>query len=92
MVSVVHSLQQTDGEAATLSQLRLGLCGAASARIFDALTFAHAAYGDKLLVTGEPILQHALGMALTSHELDADARIAALLFSASDHATIAPNV
>jgi GTP pyrophosphokinase len=87
MVSVVHSLQQSDGEAAALSQLRLGLSDAASARIVDALTLARAAYGDKLLGTGEPILQHALGMALivASLELDADARIAALLFAASDH-------
>jgi GTP pyrophosphokinase len=87
MVSVVHSLQQSDGEAAALSQLRLGMSDAAAGRIVDALALAREAYGEKLLGTGEPILQHALGMALivASLDLDADARIAALLFAASDH-------
>ena len=87
MVSVVHSLQQSDGEAAALSQLRLGMSDAAAGRIVDALALAREAYGEKLLGTGEPILQHALGMALivASLDLDADARVAALLFAASDH-------
>ena len=87
MVSVVHSLRQANGEADALSQLCLGLPEAASARAAAALTLAREAYGDKLLGTGEPILQHALGMALivASLDLDADARIAALLFAASDH-------
>ena len=87
MVSVVHSLQQSDGEAAALSQLRLGMSAAAAGRIVDSLALAREAYGEKLLGTGEPILQHALGMALivASLDLDADARIAALLFAASDH-------
>jgi GTP pyrophosphokinase len=71
------------GEAAALSQLRW-VCRRGIA--LDAL-LAREAYGDKLLGTGEPILQHALGMALivASLNLDADARIAALLFAASDH-------
>ena len=87
MVSVVHSLQQSDGEAAALSQLRLGMSAAAAGRIVDSLALAREAYGEKLLGTGEPILQHALGMALivASLDLDADARVAALLFAASDH-------
>jgi GTP pyrophosphokinase len=87
MVSVVHSLQQSSGEADALSQLCLGLSETASARAAEALTLAREAYGDKLLGTGEPILQHALGMALivASLDLDVDARIAALLFAASDH-------
>ena len=58
MVSVVHSLQQSDGEAAALSQLRLGMSDAAAGRIVDALALAREAYGEKLLGTGEPILQH----------------------------------
>ncbi len=87
MVSVVHSLQQSNGEAAALSRLCLGLPDAAAARIVEALALAREAYGDKLLGTGESILQHALGMALivASLDLDSDARIAALLFAASDH-------
>ena len=87
MVSVVHSLQQSDGEAAALAQLRLGLPDAAAAHVDAALALAREAYGEKLLGTGEPILQHALGMALivASLDLDADARIAAVLFAASDH-------
>ena len=87
MVSVVHSLQQSNGEAAALSQLCLGLPDTAAARVVAALTLAREAYGEKLLGTGEPVLQHSLGMALivASLDLDADARIAALLFAASDH-------
>ena len=87
MVSVVHSLQQSNGEAAALSQLCLGLPDVAAARVVEALTLAREAYGEKLLGTGESILQHALGTALivASLDLDADARIAALLFAASDH-------
>jgi len=87
MVSVVHSLQQANGEADALSQLCLGLPEPAAARATAALALAREAYGDKLLGTGEPILQHALGMALivASLDLDVDARIAALLFAASDH-------
>jgi GTP pyrophosphokinase len=87
MVSVVHSLQQSNGEAAALAQLCLGLPAAEAARAAAALALARVAYGDKVLGTGESILQHALGMALivASLDLDADARSAALLFAASDH-------
>ncbi|MCK9388332.1 MAG: bifunctional (p)ppGpp synthetase/guanosine-3',5'-bis(diphosphate) 3'-pyrophosphohydrolase [Sulfuritalea sp.] len=87
MVSVVHSLQRASGEADALSQLCLGLSAPAAARAAEALALAREAYGDKLLGTGESILQHALGMAVivASLDLDADARIAALLFAASDH-------
>jgi GTP pyrophosphokinase len=87
MVSVVHSLQQSNGEADTLSRLCLGLAAPAAVRVAAALTLAREAYGEEVLGTGESILQHALGMALivASLDLDADARIAALLFAASDH-------
>ncbi|MCM2309126.1 MAG: bifunctional (p)ppGpp synthetase/guanosine-3',5'-bis(diphosphate) 3'-pyrophosphohydrolase [Sulfuritalea sp.] len=87
MVSVVHSLQPSSGEAETLSRLCVGLPAEAAARAAEALALARDAYGDKELGTGEAILQHALGMALivASLDLDADARIAALLFAASDH-------
>ncbi|MDP1611910.1 MAG: bifunctional (p)ppGpp synthetase/guanosine-3',5'-bis(diphosphate) 3'-pyrophosphohydrolase [Sulfuritalea sp.] len=87
MVSVVHSLQPSSGEAETLARLCNGLAPDAAARAAAALALAREAYGEKLLGTGEDILQHALGMALivASLDLDADARIAALLFAASDH-------
>ena len=87
MVSVVHSLRQSNGEADALSQLCLGLPEAAAARAAAALALAREAYGEKVLGTGESILQHAMGMALivASLDLDVDARIAALLFAASDH-------
>ncbi|MDP3511698.1 MAG: bifunctional (p)ppGpp synthetase/guanosine-3',5'-bis(diphosphate) 3'-pyrophosphohydrolase [Sulfuritalea sp.] len=89
MVSVVHSLQPSSGEAETLSRLCVGLPAAAAVRAAEALALARDAYGDKELGTGEAILQHALGMALivASLDLDADARIAALLFAANDHVT-----
>lgn len=87
MVSVVHSLQPSRDEAEAFSRLCLGLPAAAAVRAAEALALARAAYGEQLLGTGESILQHALGMALivASLDLDADARIAALLFAATDH-------
>jgi GTP pyrophosphokinase len=87
MVSVVHSLQPSSDEAEAFSRLCLGLPADAAVRADEALALARAAYGEQLLGTGESILQHALGMALivASLDLDVDARIAALLFAASDH-------
>ncbi len=87
MFSVVHSLQQSNGEADALSRLCLGLADAEAARAAGALALAREAYGEKQLGTGESILHHALGMALivASLDLDADARIAALLFAATKH-------
>ena len=87
MVSVVHSLQPSRDEAEAFARLCLGLPADAAARAGEALALARAAYGEQLLGTGESILQHALGMALivASLDLDVDARIAALLFAASDH-------
>ena len=87
MVSVVHSLQQSNGEADALSRLCLGLADAEAARAGEALALAREAYGETLLGTGESTLHHALGMALivASLGLDVDARIAALLFAATKH-------
>ncbi len=92
MVSVVHSFAQSDGEAEVLSRLCFGLPDAAATRAAEALALAREAYGDKLLGTGEAILPHALGMALiaASLDLDADARIAALLFAATQHVADCP--
>jgi GTP pyrophosphokinase len=87
MVSVVHSLQPSSGEAEVLVQLCAGLGDAERTRIAGALDLARQAYGDSCLSTGEPTFPHGLGMALivVSLDLDADARIAALLFAASEH-------
>ena len=87
MVSVVHSLLPSSDEAEALSRLCLGLPADAVSRAGEALALARTAYADKQLGTGEPILSHAMGMALivASLDLDVDARIAALLFAASDH-------
>jgi GTP pyrophosphokinase len=87
MVSVVHSLQPASGEADALTRLCAGLPEEAAKRAAAAFVLAREAYGEKTLGTGESILQHALGMALivASLDLDAEARIAALLFAASDH-------
>ena len=53
-----------------------------------ALATARLAYGDKLLGTGEPVLEHALGMAgnIAALRLDLDARVAALLFALPEYA------
>jgi GTP pyrophosphokinase len=87
MVSVVHSLQPASGETDALARLCIGLPGEAAARAAAAFELARDAYAGKTLGTEESILQHALGMALivASLDLDAEARIAALLFAASDH-------
>lgn len=87
MVSVVHSLAGAPDEASLLAQLSAGLPAEAAVRVADALVLAREIYDDATLGTGEPILPHALGMALivAGLDLDGDARIAALLFAATDH-------
>jgi GTP pyrophosphokinase len=52
-----------------------------------ALAYAREIYGDKLLGTGEPAWSHALGLAANAAalRLDADARVAGLLFAAPDY-------
>ena len=87
MVSVVHSVAPSDSEAQSLAMLQAGLEPPVQARVAAAFELARAAYGEKLLGTAEPVLQHALGMALiaTALDLDAEVRCAALLFAAGDH-------
>jgi GTP pyrophosphokinase len=54
--------------------------------VIHAYQLAASLYGAKVLGTGEPALDHAVGLSLLakSLELDADARVAALLFAAAD--------
>lgn len=87
MVSGVHSFDLVAGGAEVLAQMGGGLPAEGRTRIEAALTLARSAYGQTLLGTGEATLQHALGMALiaASLDLDADVRVAALLFAAPEH-------
>ncbi|MCL2656052.1 MAG: bifunctional (p)ppGpp synthetase/guanosine-3',5'-bis(diphosphate) 3'-pyrophosphohydrolase [Betaproteobacteria bacterium] len=86
MVQVAHSLDADAGSLPTLEQLAQGLDGEAHAAIGRALDFARPIYADKLLASGEPVVRHALGMALiaVALKLDLATRLAAILFAVSD--------
>jgi len=90
MVSVVHSLPQAGIQSGidpgTFSLLAEGLPAAGKGQLERALDLATNLYGDTVFSTGEPVLQHVLGMALitASLNLDLDTRLAALLFAAPD--------
>jgi GTP pyrophosphokinase len=83
MVSVVHSVAaQSDFEQSLLT-LGEGLAVAEVERLRRAVDLARSIYGDRLLGSAEDVWEHALGMALivAGLKLDADARLAALLFA-----------
>ncbi|MBN8442969.1 MAG: bifunctional (p)ppGpp synthetase/guanosine-3',5'-bis(diphosphate) 3'-pyrophosphohydrolase [Dechloromonas sp.] len=83
MVSVTHAITQGDASP-PIELLSEGLSEAERALIAEALDFAAELYDGKVLGTGEPTWTHALGSALivASLKLDAETRIAALLFAA----------
>lgn len=83
MVSVTHAIAHGD-TATPIELLAAGLSEEERARIESALEFASSLYEGKTLGTGEAALTHALGAALiaASLRLDAETRIAALLFAA----------
>ncbi|MDR3299212.1 MAG: bifunctional (p)ppGpp synthetase/guanosine-3',5'-bis(diphosphate) 3'-pyrophosphohydrolase [Candidatus Accumulibacter sp.] len=83
MVSVVHSVAAQSGIEHTLQTLCAGLSGDEPERIRQAVEFARATYGDRALGSGEGTWPHAQGMALilAGLRLDADCRLAALLFT-----------
>jgi GTP pyrophosphokinase len=83
MVHTHYSLNSALPDGATLKKLSDHLSPADAERIRRALEFIEPVYAGKHLGTGEDIFQHALGKALivTSLRLDADARLAALLFA-----------
>ena len=87
MVAVTHSIAQAGAEEARLDLLAEGLPPEARAALARAMAYAEALYGERLLGTGEPVWQHAIGMALVtaSLRLDLDTRLAALLFAALDY-------
>ncbi len=83
MVSVTHAISQNDVVAPT-DLLVAGLSACDRDRIGQALDLAADVYEGRVLGTGESAWTHAIGMALVaaSLRLDADTRIAALLFAA----------
>jgi GTP pyrophosphokinase len=87
MVSVVHSLAADAATETALPLLREGLEAAGVTAIDSGYRLAREIYGSAVLGTGELTLEHAVGMSLSAAglELDADARVAALLFAAMDH-------
>ena len=66
-----------------LAPIAAGLPEADAIRLRRAYEFALSVYADKLLGTGEPVLEHALGVvsSLTALRLDVETRIAGILFA-----------
>jgi GTP pyrophosphokinase len=87
MVSVVHALPQSGVDEATLIRLVEGLPDDAAQRLLLTVSQASELYGTAAIGTGEPAFAHGLGAALilAGLNLDADSRMAALLFAAPDH-------
>ena len=83
MVSVVHSVASQSDFEHSLQTLSEGLSADEALRIREAAEFARDVYADHALGSGEGVWHHALGMALIlgGLKLDADTRLAALLFS-----------
>ena len=83
MVSVVHSIAAQSDLEHSLNTLSEGLSAAEAEKIRAAAEFARTIYGERLLGSDEGVWHHALGMALIlmGLKLDADTRIAALLFA-----------
>lgn len=86
MVSVTHAISAHHA-AAPLDLLADGLAGEGRERLEDALALAEEAYEGHVLGTGESVWTHALGMGLicASLRLDAETRIAAILFAAGEY-------
>ncbi|MDR0379932.1 MAG: bifunctional (p)ppGpp synthetase/guanosine-3',5'-bis(diphosphate) 3'-pyrophosphohydrolase [Candidatus Accumulibacter sp.] len=83
MVSVVHSVAAQSDLEQTLQTLCAGLSREESECLRQAVEFAQPIYGEHALGSGEGIWRHAQGMALilAGLRLDADCRLAALLFA-----------
>ena len=83
MVSVVHSVAAQRGLEESLQTLCEGLLPEEAESLGRAAEFARTLYGDRTLGSGEGTWHHALGMALilAGLKLDADCRLAALLFA-----------
>ncbi|MBL0207329.1 MAG: bifunctional (p)ppGpp synthetase/guanosine-3',5'-bis(diphosphate) 3'-pyrophosphohydrolase [Propionivibrio sp.] len=83
MVSVVHSVAAQSDLTHSLQTLCDGLSPSEKEKLRRAAEFAQSVYADRILGSGEGVWQHALGMALilVGLKLDAESRIAALLFA-----------
>jgi GTP pyrophosphokinase len=83
MVYVPYSVNSSLPCDASLEKLSEGLSNSDAARIQHALEFIEPIYAGNHLGTGEEIFRHVFGMALiaTALRLDADTRLAALLFA-----------
>ena len=83
MVSVVHSVDSQSDFKHSLQTLCVGMSGGEKEKIRRAAEFAQSVYGELNLGSGEGVWHHALGMALilAGLKLDADCRIAGLLFA-----------
>nr|ART37742.1 E253 [uncultured bacterium] len=94
MVSLVHALEQLPDAGDIKARLIEGLDEAGCVRLTDAIALAAEWYGKTKLSSGEPTFQHALGTALVvaSLGLDADVRVAAMLFAAMDYRQDAPEL
>ncbi|HTH93706.1 MAG TPA: bifunctional (p)ppGpp synthetase/guanosine-3',5'-bis(diphosphate) 3'-pyrophosphohydrolase [Rhodocyclaceae bacterium] len=70
----------------TLVGLSAGLDPTASSTVMQALALAREVYAGRTVATGEDMLAHAIGVAalVASLEVDADTRVAALLFAVGD--------
>src|SRR5574340_414584 len=87
MVSVTHSIAQAGVAEAPFDMLADGLGKDERIRLEQALDMVRPLYQGKHLASGEDAWQHAVGMALivASLKLDAEARLAALLFASTDY-------
>ena len=74
---------RVDLPESVLAPIAAGLPEADAVRLRRACEFAASVYADRLLGTGEPVLDHALGLAssLAALRLDAETRIAGILFA-----------
>ncbi|BAL25060.1 bifunctional (p)ppGpp synthetase/guanosine-3',5'-bis(diphosphate) 3'-pyrophosphohydrolase [Azoarcus sp. KH32C] len=86
MVSVTHAISQNDA-APPIDLLADGLSADERRLIEQALELAEGVYESHVLGTGESVWTHAIGMALiaASLRLDAETRMAALLFAVGDY-------
>lgn len=94
MISVIHKLDLAAGSADPLPHLVAGLDVGGVTRVSAAFDLACATYQASLLSSGESTWQHALGTALvvSSLGLDADVRVAAMLFAVMDYRQDAPEL
>ncbi|MGB4765286.1 MAG: HD domain-containing protein, partial [Rugosibacter sp.] len=94
MISVMHKLDLAAGSADPLPHLVAELDVGGVTRVSAAFDLAYETYQTSLLSSGESTWQHALGTALvvSSLGLDADVRVAAMLFAVMDYRQDAPEL